>query len=50
MYHIKVMHINIAEEIIVTVDGIEQKEHIITLADDGIEHNVHVASVMLIMN
>ncbi len=50
MYHIEVMQINIGEEIRVVVDGTEQKDKMITLVDDGAEHDVHVASVALIMN
>jgi cyclic beta-1,2-glucan synthetase len=50
MYHIEVMQINIGEEIIITVDGLQQPDQMITLSDDGIEHNVYVASVMLMMN
>ena len=50
IYHIEVMQINIGEEIMITVDGIEQIDKMITLADDGMEHNVHVASIALIMN
>lgn len=49
-YHIEVMQINIGEETIVTVDGVEQEDHVISLLDDGAEHNVRVASVTLIMN
>ncbi|MEP7232348.1 MAG: glucoamylase family protein [Ginsengibacter sp.] len=50
MYHIEVMQINIGEEIKIVVDGAEPKDKMITLADDGIEHNVHVTSIALIMN
>ena len=42
MYHIEVMQINMAEEIIVTVDGVKQKDLMITLINDGAEHNVQV--------
>ncbi len=44
------MQINIGEEIRMVVDDAEQKDKMITLVDDGVEHNVHVASVALIMN
>ena len=50
MYHIEVMQINMAEEIIVTVDGVKQKDLMITLINDGAEHNVQVANVVLFMN
>ncbi len=50
MYHIEVTQINIGEEISVTVDGAEQKDKMITLIDDKIEHYVQIASVALIMN
>jgi len=50
MYHIEVMQINIGEEIIITVDGIEQADQMITLSDDGGEHTVLVASAALIFN
>jgi cyclic beta-1,2-glucan glucanotransferase len=41
MYHIEVIKLNNAQEIIITVDGIEQKEYI-TLADDRVEHYVRI--------
>jgi cyclic beta-1,2-glucan synthetase len=50
MYHIEVMQINIGEEIIITVDGLQQSDQMITLSDDGGEHTVHVASVAMILN
>ena len=48
MYHIEVMQINIGEDVIITVEGLEQIDQIITLSDDGAEHSVHVASVAII--
>jgi cyclic beta-1,2-glucan synthetase len=50
MYHIEVMQIDIGDEFIITVDGIEQPDQTITLLDDGGEHTVHVASAVLILN
>ncbi len=50
MYHIEVMQINIAEEIMVTLDGVAQKDKMMTLADDGGEHNVQVRNDAMIMN
>jgi hypothetical protein len=38
-----------AEEISVTVDGVKQKDLMITLINDGAEHNVQVANVVLFM-
>ena len=49
-FHIEVMQINIAEEIMVTLDGVAQKDKMITLTDDGAEHNVQVATGAMIMN
>lgn len=45
IYHIEVMQFNSIEKIITTIDGIQQKENIITLIDDGAEHDVRVVSV-----
>ena len=42
MYHIEVMQKNNEEAITVTVDGAVQQDHLITLTDDGAEHNVQV--------
>ena len=50
LYHIEVMQINIGEEIIITVDGLQQSDQMITLSDDGAEHIVHVGSVAMILN
>jgi hypothetical protein len=44
------MQINIGEEIIITVDGLQQSDQMITLSDDGAEHIVHVGSVAMILN
>ena len=43
VYHILVTQKNSTEEMIVTVDGLVQEDNTITLADDGIEHNVQIA-------
>ncbi|MEO5945413.1 MAG: cyclic beta 1-2 glucan synthetase, partial [Chitinophagaceae bacterium] len=43
VYHIEVMQILAGEKMIVTVDGVEKEENMITLIDDGVEHNVAVA-------
>ncbi len=48
--HIEVMQINIDEEILITVDGLKQPDQEITLSDDGEEHTVHIASVVMILN
>ena len=37
------MQILAGEKMMVTVDGVEQEENLITLIDDGAEHNVVVA-------
>ncbi len=50
MYHIEVLQININEEIILTVDGFEQMDQMVTLIDDEAEHTVHIASIALILN
>ena len=50
MYHIEIMQINIGDEIIITVDGMEQQGKMISLSDDEGEHTVHVASAVLILN
>ncbi|MEO6637375.1 MAG: cyclic beta 1-2 glucan synthetase, partial [Ginsengibacter sp.] len=50
MYHIEVMQINMEEEWRVIVDGAEQKDKMITMSDDGREHNVRVAGVTLLLN
>ena len=42
VYHIAVTQKNSAGEMMVTVDGIEQENKIITLKDDGLEHDVQV--------
>jgi hypothetical protein len=44
------MQINSAEEIMITLDGVAQKDKMITLTDDGTEHNVQVASAAMIVN
>ena len=43
VYHIEVMQIPAGENMMVTVDGMEQQGNMITLTDDGSEHNVVVA-------
>jgi cyclic beta-1,2-glucan synthetase len=42
LYHIAVKQENSAGEMNVKVDGVEQKDRIIALADDGIEHSVEI--------
>jgi len=42
VYHIEAIQKNNSEEIIVTVDGMKQEDKMITLTDDGIEHNVQI--------
>jgi len=44
VYNIDVMGISAIEKMIVTVDGVEAEGNIITLLDDGTEHNVLVAT------
>lgn len=41
-YHIDVIQKNSIGEMIVTVDGVVQEDRIITLTDDGVEHNAQV--------
>ncbi|MCJ7466883.1 MAG: hypothetical protein MUO53_09350, partial [Maribacter sp.] len=41
-YHIIVTQRNSMEEMIVTLDGEVQAARMITLTDDGVEHNVQV--------
>ncbi len=38
------MQINIAEEIMITLDRVAQKDKMITLTDDGAEHNVQIVT------
>ncbi len=40
MYHIEVKQVNPPEKMSTTVDGIQQEENIVTLLDDGTEHQV----------
>lgn len=42
VYHIVVIQKFIDEEMIVSVDGVDQEDKLITLADDGREHNVQI--------
>ena len=42
VYHIVVTQTNSAGEMQVTVDGEEQEDRVITLTDDGVEHNVQI--------
>ncbi|MEO5946213.1 MAG: glycosyl hydrolase family 65 protein, partial [Chitinophagaceae bacterium] len=44
VYHIEVRQILHGEKMMVTVDGVEKEENMITLVDDGAEHNVVVAA------
>ena len=44
IYHIEVKQILAIEKMIVTVDGVEKEENMITLIDDGAEHEVVVAA------
>jgi cyclic beta-1,2-glucan synthetase len=44
VYHIEVMQIPAGGKMIVTVDGVEKEGNMITLIDDGAEHNVLVAA------
>jgi cellobiose phosphorylase len=44
VYHIEVMQILAAEKMMVTIDGVEKEGNMITLIDDGAEHNVVVAA------
>ncbi|MEO6837823.1 MAG: glycosyl hydrolase family 65 protein, partial [Ginsengibacter sp.] len=44
VYHIEVMQIPTGEKMTVTVNGVEKEGNIITLVDDGAEHNVLVAA------
>ncbi len=44
VYHIVVTQTNSAGEMIVTVDGIGQEDKMITLTDDGVEHNVKITT------
>jgi cyclic beta-1,2-glucan synthetase len=44
IYHIEVMQILDGEIMMATVDGAETKENMITLIDDGAEHNVVIAA------
>ena len=41
-YHIVVIQITGEKEMIVTVDGSEQKDNLVLLADDGVQHQVQV--------
>ncbi|MEP6749727.1 MAG: glucoamylase family protein, partial [Bacteroidota bacterium] len=50
MYHIEVIQINNAEEAAVTVDAEVQKGKMITLKDDGMEHQVKVTIVSVLLN
>ncbi|MEO7530108.1 MAG: cyclic beta 1-2 glucan synthetase, partial [Sediminibacterium sp.] len=43
VYHIEVMQILAGEKMMVTIDGVEKDENMITLIDDRAEHNVMVA-------
>jgi len=45
VYHIEVMQIRAGENMMVTVDGMEQQGNMITLTDDGAEHDVVVAPI-----
>jgi cyclic beta-1,2-glucan synthetase len=44
IYHIEVMQILDGEIMMATVDGMETEENMITLIDDGAEHNVVIAA------
>ncbi|MDQ2752343.1 MAG: cyclic beta 1-2 glucan synthetase, partial [Bacteroidota bacterium] len=50
VYHIEVMQISDNEKMTVIVDEVAQKDEMITLIDDGTEHNVQVASSAIIVN
>jgi cyclic beta-1,2-glucan synthetase len=43
-YHIDVMQILAGDKMMLTVDGVETEENMMTLIDDGDEHNVVIAS------
>ena len=44
------MYLSNSFKIIITVDGLEQPDKMVTLSDDGAEHSVRVASVAMILN
>jgi cyclic beta-1,2-glucan synthetase len=44
VYHIKVRQILAGAKMMVTVDGVEKEQNIITLIDDGAEHNVVIVA------
>ena len=45
VYCIEVMQILAGKNMMVTVDGMEQQGNMITLTDDGEEHNVMAATI-----
>jgi len=50
VYHIEVIQKEGAADMMVTIDGMEQEEKMITLRDDGIEHEVQVVTFINSIN